>query len=103
MTSLGSHQEETAAGPPEERSNPEVEALSDLFRRLTELGLDLDSTDTRLAIVISGPEPLALSIDRPGEFFLWHEVKETHPVTESAQVARLVVERLGLRSSSAGE
>jgi hypothetical protein len=82
---------------------PEVEALTELLRHLARSGLDLDSTDTRLAIVTSGPTPLAVSVDRPGEFFLWHEVKRTYPVTESADVARLVAEHLGVRPPEAGE
>jgi hypothetical protein len=89
--------------PEEDRSEPEVATLTELFRHLAQSGLDLDSADTRLAIVTSGPAPLAVSVDRPGEFFLLHEVKGTYPVTESADVARLIAEHLGVRPPEAGE
>ena len=81
----------------------EVEALTALSRHMALSGLDLDSMDIRLAIVIPGPETLTISVDQPGQVLLWHETRRTYPIAESAKVARLLVEHLGIRQPEAGE
>jgi hypothetical protein len=83
----------------------ELELITELCRRLAELGLNVGMTDARPTVVIRTRDesPLLITVDPSGQFFKWSEPERQHPVTDPSGAAALISDHVKAQRAGPGE